>query len=121
MENYIRELKMGVDIRRKGKMEKVTEFVEKMKKVQEEAEAALKRVQEEMKQQADRGRKEAKVWKVRDKVMLSTKDLIFKERPAKKLVDCYISLYIINKIVSTNVIKLQLPTSMRIHPVVNIS
>ena len=31
--NYRRELQMGVDIRRKRKMEKVTEFVERMKKV----------------------------------------------------------------------------------------
>jgi len=34
MANYGRELKMGVDIRRKGKVEKATEFVERMKKVQ---------------------------------------------------------------------------------------
>ena len=53
--------------------------------------------------------------------MLSMKDLMFKERPAKKLVDQYVSLYIIDEIVSTNAIRLQLPTSMRIHPVVNVS
>ena len=40
-----------------------------------------------MKQQADRGRKEAKEWKKNNKVMLSTKDLIFKERLTRKLVD----------------------------------
>ena len=33
MANYGRELKMGADIRRKGKMEKAIEFAEKMKKV----------------------------------------------------------------------------------------
>ena len=33
MANYGRELRMGGDIRRKGKMEKATEFVERMKKV----------------------------------------------------------------------------------------
>ena len=32
-------------------------------------------------------------------IILSTKDLVFKERPVKKLVDQYIGLYIINKIV----------------------
>ena len=37
------------------------------------------KVQEKMKKQADRGRKEAEVWKVGDKVMLSTKDLVFKK------------------------------------------
>ena len=40
--------------------------------------------------------------------MLSMKDIMFKERPATELVDWYISLYIIDKIVSTNTIKLQL-------------
>ena len=49
------------------------------------------------------------------------KDLVFKERPAKKLVDWYVGLYIINKVVSTNIVKLQLPTSIRIYLVMNIS
>ena len=40
-----------------------------------------------MKRQVDRNRKKAEKWKMGDKVMLSTKDLVFKERPAKKLVD----------------------------------
>jgi len=74
-----------------------------------------------MKRQVDRGKKEAEVWKVRDRVILSMKDLVFKERPAKKLVDRYVGPYIIDKIVSTNVVKLQLPTLMRIHLMVNVS
>jgi len=53
MVNYGRELRMGGDIRRKGKMEKATEFVERMKKVQEEVVAVLKKTQEEMKRYAD--------------------------------------------------------------------
>ena len=81
----------------------------------------LKRTQKEMKQQANRGRKEVEVWKVGKKVILSIKDLVFKERLAKKLVDQYIGPYIIDKVVSTNAIKLRLPTSMRIYPVVNVS
>jgi len=31
--NYSRELQMGTNIRRKGKVEKVTEFVERIRKV----------------------------------------------------------------------------------------
>jgi len=46
--------------------------------------------------------------------MLSMKNLMFKERLAKKLVDQHIGLYIIDEIVFTNAIKLQLLTSMRI-------
>ena len=92
MANYGREMRMRVDLRRKGKIEKATEFAERMRKVQEEAGAALMRAQKEMKRQADRRRKEDEVWKVEDRMMLSTKDLVFKERPAKKLVDYYILL-----------------------------
>ena len=54
MANYGKELKMGEVIRRKGKVESVTEFIERMKKVHEEAEAALKKTQEEMKKYVDR-------------------------------------------------------------------
>ena len=78
---------MRADIRKKEKVEKATEFAERMKKVQEEAKAALRKMQEEMKWQVDRERKEVEEWKKRDKVMLSMKDLAFKERPVKKLVD----------------------------------
>ena len=51
--------------------------------------------------------------------MLSMKNLVFKKRLVKKLVNWYINPYIIDEIVSA--IKLWLLTSMRIHPVVNIS
>ena len=56
--NYRRELRMEVDIRKKEKVEKAIEFVERMKRVQEKAAAALKKIQEDMKKQADKGRKE---------------------------------------------------------------
>ena len=75
------------DIRKKGKVEKATEFVERLKKVQEEAGAALRKAQEEMKRDVDRKRKEMEDWKKGDRVMLSTKDLVFKERPVRKLVE----------------------------------
>ena len=92
-----------------------------MKKVHEEAGAALKKAQEDMKKQADRRKKETEDWKRGDRVMLSIQDLVFKERPARKLVDRYIGPYTIEEVVSTHVVKLRLPTSMRIRPVVNIS
>ena len=60
MTNYDRELRMGGDIKRKGKVKKATKF---MKRIQEEAGTALKKAQEEMKRQADRGRKESEEWK----------------------------------------------------------
>ena len=54
--NYGRELWMEADIRRKGKVEKAMEFIERMRRVQEEARAVLRKAQDEMKRQADRGR-----------------------------------------------------------------
>jgi len=121
MANYRREMRMGGDIRRKGKVESATEFVERMKKVHEEAEVALKKTQEEMKRYVDRGRKKTEKWKKRDRVLLSTKDLVFKERPTKKLIERYVGLYVIEEVVSSNAVKLRLPSLMRIHPVVNVS
>ena len=63
MVNYGRELRMGVDIRRKEKVKKTTEFAEIMKKIQKETKVVLRKVQ------IDRGRKEVKEWKKRDKVL----------------------------------------------------
>ena len=86
---------MEADIMKKGKVEKVMEFVERIKKVQKD-----------MKRQVDRGRKKSEEQKKRDRVVLSMKDLVFKERLAKKLVDQYISPYTIEEVVSTNTVKL---------------
>ena len=106
MANYRRELRIGMDIRKKGKMKKTMEFVERIKKIQEEARVALRKAQEEMKQQADRRRKGVEEQKKEDKVMLSIKNLVFKEQLVKKLVDQYVGPYIIEKVVSTNAVKL---------------
>ena len=89
--------------------------------MQEETGAALKKAQEEMKKYTDRKRKETEDWRKGDRVMLSTKDLVFKKRPVCKLVERYVGLYEIEKVVSLNVVKLQLLSSMRIHLVVNVS
>ena len=121
MANYGRELRMGKDIRKKGKVESATEFVEKMKKVYEEAGVVLKKMQEEMKRYMDQSRKETKDWKKGNRVLLSTKDLVFKERPVRKLTERYVGPYVIEEVVLSNTVKLQLPTLMRIYPVVNIS
>jgi len=121
MGNYGREMRMEGNIRKKGKVEKAGKFAERMKRIHEKAGVALKRAQEGMKRQADRRRKETEDWKKEDRVLLSTKDLVFKERPVKKLVDRYVGPYIIEEVVSTNAVKLRLPTLMRIHPVVNVS
>ena len=62
----------------------------------------MKKTQEDMKRQADKERKKTENWKKRDKVLLSTKDLVFKEKPARKLVDRYVGPYTIEEVVVMN-------------------
>ena len=52
--NYSQDPRMGFEGRRKGKYKAVGKFVEKMKKIQEKAKAALEKAQEEMKKFGDR-------------------------------------------------------------------
>ena len=46
---------------------------------------------------------------------------MFKKIPSKKLMERYVRLYAIEEVVSPNMVKLQLPSLMRIYPVVNVS
>ena len=74
-----------------------------------------------MKWQVDKSRREEEVWKERDKVMLSTKGLVLRKRLTKKLTERYMGPYIVEEMVSKNVVKMRLPVFMRIHLVVNVS
>ena len=58
--NYSQDPRMGFKGRRKGKYEAAGKFVEKMRKIQEEAKAALGKAQKEMKKFADRKRENRK-------------------------------------------------------------
>jgi len=120
--NYGRELRMGFNIRKKRKNEKAEEFVKEMKERHEEAKAALVKLQEEMKRQADRSRKEAEEYRVGDKVLISTKDfsMELRKRVTKKLTEKFIGPYVVKKVVSENAVELELPAMLRIHPVVNV-
>ena len=55
--------------------------------------------------------------------MLSTKDLKYQMvgRRTEKLTERFIGPYRIKKIVSSNAIELELPSTVKIHPVVNVS
>ena len=106
--NYRRELRMGFNIRKKGKNEKAEEFAREMKERYEEARATLVKSQEEMKRQANRSRKEAKEYRVDDKVLISTKDFSMElmKRATKKLMEKFIGPYVVRKIVSENAVEL---------------
>ena len=98
-------------------------FVVKMKEIQEEAKAALGKAQEEMKKYVDRKRAKVNEYKVGDLVMLSTKDLKYQMtgRRTEKLTERFVGPYKIKKIISSNVVELELPSTVKIHPVVNVS
>jgi len=121
--NSGRDLRMGFEMRKQGKSEGAKEFMERMKGIQEEAQAALKKAQEEMKKQADRKRGEAEEYWVGDLVLLSTKDLKWQMegRRTEKLTERFVGPYRIKRIISTNAVELELPRTVKIHPVVNVS
>ena len=73
--NYGQHPRMGFKMRKKERYEGAIKFMERMKKVQGEAKAALAKAQKDMKLYADRHRMEAVEYKVRDLVLLSTRDL----------------------------------------------
>jgi len=114
---------MGFKDRKKGKYQATEKFIEKMKKIQEEAKVTLGKVQEEIKKYTDRKRIEVDDYKVRDLVMLSTKDLKYQMvgRRIEKLTKRSIGPYRIKKIISLNTVELELPSTIKVHPVVNVS
>jgi len=121
--NYGQDPRIGFEMRRKGKYEGAEKFVTKMKEIQEEAKAALGKVQEEIKKYIDKKREEVDDYKVGDLVMLSTKDLKYQivGRRTEKLTERFVGPYRIKKIISLNTVELELPSTVKIYSVVNIS
>jgi len=76
-----------------------------------------------MKRYADRERGEVEEYRVGNLVLLSTKDLKYQmvRRHTDKFIECFVGSYKVKAIISSNAIELDLPTTVRIHPVVNIS
>jgi len=121
--NYGQDLRIGFKGRRKERYKVAEKFAERIQKIQEKAKAALKKAQDKMKKFADRKQSKGEKYKVGDLVLLSTKDLKWqiKGRQLEKLMECFVGPYRIKGIVSSNIVELELPTSIRIHLVVNIS
>ena len=115
--------RMGFEIRKKRKFEWAEKFAKRIKEVQEEAMATLDKAQEDIRRYADKHRLEAVGYKVRDLVLLSTKDLKWQivGQCSEKLVKQFVGPYKIKAIISSNVIELELPSTIKIHLVVNVS
>jgi len=97
--------------------------VKEMKEIHKEVKVVLKKLQKEMKKYADRNRKKVVEYKIGDRMLISTKDFIpqMMNRLMKKLTEKYIRLYKIKRIISENVVELELPVSLKVHLVDNVS
>jgi len=83
----------------------------------------LEKAQEKMRKFANRKHREGEEYRIGDLVLLSTKDLKWqiKGKRSKKLTECFVGPYKVKGIVSSNAIELELPKSIKIYPVVNVS
>jgi len=121
--NYKQDSRIGFKVKKKGKYKGVEKFVTKIKEIQEEAKAVLGKAQEEMKRYVDRKRTEVDKYKVENLVILNTKDLKYQvaRRRTEKLIERFIGPYKIKKIILPNIVELKLPSTVKIHLVVNVS
>jgi len=121
--NYGQDPRMGFEVRKKEKYKGAEKFAMRIKEIQEEAKVALEKAQEEIKKYADRKKKEVDKYKVRNLVILSTKDLKYQMvgRRTEKLMEKFIGPYKIKKVILLNTVELELSNTVKIYLVVNVS
>jgi len=100
-------VKNGLWDKKKEKHAKAEEFVKEMKKIHKNTKVVLKKY-------TDRNRKEVVEYKVGDKVLLSTKNLMWqiRNKKIKKLIEKFIKPYKIKKIILESTVKLESSVSM---------
>jgi len=109
--NYRFNPQMGFEPWQDVKVQAVDKFVDELKKIQEEAKAALHKAHDDMKHFADQTHMHTPEYKEGDQVWLSTKNLNINQ-PLRKLTKRQIGPYTITHIVSPNMVVLKLPPSM---------
>ena len=121
--NYGQDPRMEFEVRKKERYQEVEKFVTEIKEIQEEVKAALGKAQEKIKKYVDRKREEAGEYKEGNLVMLSNKDLKYQMigRRTEKLTERFVGPYKIKKVVLLNAVELELPNTVKIHSVVNVS
>lgn len=97
-----------------------TEFVNKMKEIHDEMKAEITSAQIDQERFYNEKRRTTPQFKVGDQVYLSTKN-INTERPMKKLDHKRVGPFKIIQRIGTHAYKLQLPKTMKIHPVFHVS
>ena len=96
------------------------ELTIQMEETLEQTKDNIAKAKMHMKRQADKHRSKAPDYEIGDKVWLSTENLKL-TWASKKLTEQWLGPYDITKCIGDNALELQLPRSMKIHPVVNIS
>jgi hypothetical protein len=95
------------------------EMAAKIKEVQEELKSTLVRASERHKRYYDKATRKLPQWEVGSKVWVKHDEAISTSRPSKKLKYKWLGPYEITERISDMAYKLKLPTSMKIHPVIN--
>ena len=110
--NYGYNPRMGIKSRRVTKSEPARAFAEWMKNIHKEAEAALSKVCNDMQCYADFSQDNMPKYKIGDKVLLSTKNLNI-NHPTCKLAKRQLRPFTIIKVISSNAMKLKLPSIVK--------
>ena len=99
---------MEFEMRKKGKFERAEEFTKRIKEVYKKAEAVLRKY-------INRKRNKPEEYRVDNQVLLNTKDLKFqiKGRCLEKLIEQFVGLYKMKRIILTNVIELELLSTVK--------
>jgi hypothetical protein len=117
--NYGRHPYKGTNPRWEAKSQSAIEFVEHIKKVREETEAALKQSAETMKRNYDKKKGDSREYAPGDKVWLEGTN-ITTDRPIKKLDDKRHGPFIVDKKVGESSYRLKLPaTWKKVHATFN--
>ena len=109
---------MASNARRETHNESVEQFTERMKKIREDAQSALRNAADIMKRYYDRNQKEPIQYKPGDKVWLEA-DHLTPQRPARKLTERRLGPFVVLSKVGQSVYKLKIPASWKVHPVFN--
>ena len=111
--------KMGFE-QKATKAPAAEELTRQMEETLEQTKENIEEAKTRIKCQADKHRSKAPDYEIGDKVWLSTENLKLTQA-SKKLTKRWLGPYDITKRIGDNALKLRLPRSMKIHPVINIS